>query len=97
MKYINVILIVLLVFLQYRLWYGSGSLPDLWALEEVKAEKVEENDELLERNIALTAEVIDLKEGLDAIEERARSEMGMVQSGETFFQIVDQSSINTNN
>ncbi len=97
MKYINVILIVLLVLLQYRLWYVSGSLPDLWTLEEVKAEKVEENDELLERNIALTAEVIDLKEGLDAIEERARSEMGMVQSGETFFQIVDQSSINTNN
>jgi len=97
MKYINAILIVLLVLLQYRLWYGNGSLPDLWGLEAVKAEKVIENDELQERNLALTAEVINLKEGLDAIEERARSEMGMVQSGETFFQIIDQSSLNTNN
>ena len=97
MKYINTILIVLLVLLQYRLWYGNGSLPDLRALEEVKAEKVIENDELQERNRALTAEVINLKEGMDAIEERARSEMGMVQSGETFFQIIDQSSLNTNN
>ncbi len=97
MKYINAILIVLLVLLQYRLWYGNGSLPDLWGLKAVKAEKVIENDELQERNLALTAEVINLKEGLDAIEERARSEMGMVQSGETFFQIIDQSSLNTNN
>ncbi|NNE37600.1 MAG: cell division protein FtsB [Gammaproteobacteria bacterium] len=97
MKYFNVILVILLVLLQYRLWYGSGSLPDLRALEEIKAEKITENDELLERNLVLTAEVIDLKEGLDAIEERARSEMGMVQSGETFFQIIDQSSLNTNN
>ena len=96
MKYINAILIILLVLLQYRLWYGSGSIPQLRELEAVKAEKVQENEELVERNNALTAEVIDLKEGLDAIEERARSEMGMVQSGETFFQIVDQSSVKNN-
>jgi cell division protein FtsB len=96
MKYINAILIILLVLLQYRLWYGSGSIPQLRELRAVKAEKVQENEELVKRNNALTAEVIDLKDGLDAIEERARSEMGMVQPGETFFQIVDRPLVKNN-
>jgi len=97
MKYINAILIVLLVLLQYRLWYGTGGLPELWALEEVKESKMQDTNELQERNQALAAEVVDLKEGLDAIEERARNEMGMVKTDETFFQIIDQASLNTNN
>lgn len=97
MKYINAILIVLLVLLQYRLWYGTGSLPELWALEEVKETKIQDTNDLEERNQALAAEVVDLKEGLDAIEERARNEMGMVKTDETFFQIIDHTSLNNNN
>jgi cell division protein FtsB len=97
MKYINAILIVLLVLLQYRLWYGTGGLPELWALEEVKKSKIQDTNELQERNQALVAEVVDLKEGLDAIEERARDEMGMIKTDETFFQIIDNASLNTNN
>ena len=93
MKFIITILLILLVLLQYRLWNGNGSLPDLWRLEEIKAEQIEENEVLNERNVALAAEVMDLKEGKEAIEERARYEMGMIQSGETFIQIIDNPEI----
>jgi len=89
MKFINIILLILLVLLQFRLWNGNGSLPEVWHLEEIKSAQVKENEQLTERNLSLTAEVMDLKGGMEAIEERARSEMGMIQSGETFFQIVE--------
>lgn len=69
----------------------------MWALEEVKESKIQDTNELQERNQALAAEVVDLKEGLDAIEERARDEMGMIKTDETFFQIIDNASLNTNN
>ncbi len=69
----------------------------MWALEEVKKSKIQDTNELQERNQALVAEVVDLKEGLDAIEERARDEMGMIKTDETFFQIIDNASLNTNN
>ncbi|MGY8815747.1 MAG: septum formation initiator family protein, partial [Gammaproteobacteria bacterium] len=83
-------LIILLVFLQYRLWNGNGSLPHLWQLEEIKTQSNAGNEELLERNLALGAEVMDLKDGVEAIEERARIEMGMIQSGELFYQIIEK-------
>jgi cell division protein FtsB len=89
MKFINTILLILLVLLQYRLWNGNGSLLDLWQLEENKAAQIQQNESLSERNQALAAEVMDLKQGMQAIEERARIEMGMVQSGETFYQIIE--------
>jgi cell division protein FtsB len=91
MKYINTILIILLVALQYRLWNGNGSLPYQWQLEEIASELNNENEGLQERNQALAAEVFDLKEGNEAIEERARLEMGMIKSGEVFYQIIDRS------
>ena len=91
MKYINTILIIILVFLQYRLWNGNGSLPHVWQLEEIRTQSNAENEELRERNQALGAEVMDLKEGMEAIEERARIEMGMIQSGESFYQIIEKS------
>ena len=89
MKFINTALLILLVLLQYRLWNGNGSLPELWQLEDSKKAQAQENQSLSERNQALAAEVRDLKQGMEAIEERARSEMGMIQSGETFFQIIE--------
>lgn len=89
MKVIAVILLVLLVSLQYRLWFGRGNLQEVRELEALKQTQSEENARLSERNQALAAEVRDLKKGLEAVEEKARSEMGMIQEGETFYQIVE--------
>ena len=88
MTYINILLIVVLALLQYRLWSGHGSIPEVERLEAIKQAQVEENDRLKERNLSLAAEVLDLKQGLEAVEERARSEMGMIKANETFFQII---------
>lgn len=78
----------MLVLLQYRLWYGNGSITQVKQLEIIKKEQIRENNVLLERNRSLSAEVLDLKTGLEAIEERARTEMGMIKQGEVFYQIV---------
>ncbi|MEC7875936.1 MAG: cell division protein FtsB [Pseudomonadota bacterium] len=89
MKFITVIMVLLLLLLQYRLWTGNGSLIEVSLLRE-EIEKVKsENESLKERNLSLTAEVFNLKQGHEAIEEIARSEMGMVKDGETFYQIID--------
>ena len=86
----------MLVLLQYRLWMGNANLSKVHHLEETKLAQLDENRLLMERNRSLTAEVMDLKQGLEAIEERARSEMGMIKSGETFFQIVNSQDVNAN-
>ncbi len=79
----------ILVLLQYPLWFGSGGFLTLLQLQrEIDHQRVE-NARLRERNQALEAEVADLKQGLAAIEERARSELGMVKKGETFYQVVE--------
>ncbi|OGT84974.1 MAG: hypothetical protein A3H91_01950 [Gammaproteobacteria bacterium RIFCSPLOWO2_02_FULL_61_13] len=88
MKYINLLLFLILAGLQYRLWAGNGSVPDVRRLDRIHAAQLADNQELLERNRTLAAEVMDLKQGLSALEERARSEMGMIRTGETFFQYV---------
>lgn len=89
MNKLVVVLLLLLVYLQYRLWFGNGSLPDVWQLHrEVEAQR-EENIHLRERNDALNAEVLDLQQGHDAIEERAREDLGMIKRGETYYQIVE--------
>ncbi|MBI2780044.1 MAG: cell division protein FtsB [Gammaproteobacteria bacterium] len=82
-------LIVLLVFLQYKLWLGEGSLNEIWQLHQAIDAQTRENAALKERNAALDAEVKDLKHGLDAIEERARAELGMIKKDETFYRIVE--------
>ena len=89
MKFITILMLLLLLLLQYRLWTGNGSLVEVSLLRE-KIEKIKlENEHLKERNLSLTAEVFNLKQGHEAIEEIARSEMGMVKDGETFYQIID--------
>lgn len=81
-------LVLLTAFLQYRLWVGEGSLADASRLKrEIQTHK-EELARLQERNRLLQAEVDDLKSGLDAIEERARGELGMIKEGEVFYQII---------
>lgn len=83
------ILVVLLVALQYRLWLGNGGIHEIWDLKQAIRTQRAENAALVERNRALEAEVRDLKTGLDAVEERARSEVGMIRKGETFYRIVE--------
>ncbi|WP_210397002.1 cell division protein FtsB [Motiliproteus sediminis] len=89
MRWLLMLLLVLLLGLQYRLWLGEGNLPAVWSLQEdIRAQKAV-NAELEARNQALKAEVKDLKQGLSAMEERARSELGMIRRGETFFLLPD--------
>lgn len=90
MKYLVAILVPLLLVLQYALWFGDGGVLELWRLKQSISAQLKENDKLRERNAALEGEVRDLKKGLEALEERARSEMGMIGQDETFFQIVDE-------
>jgi cell division protein FtsB len=89
MKAIIAVLAILFVLLQFKLWFGEGSMKDVWRLEDAIAAQASENRQLKERNQALAAEVADLKQGLEAIEERARIDLGMIKKGETFYQVVD--------
>jgi cell division protein FtsB len=85
-------LVLLLGWLQYRLWFGSGSAGEVAALATQVEHQRRENGGLEERNAALGAEVRDLKEGVAAVEERARSELGMVKPGEVFYRVVEDPS-----
>jgi len=81
------LLLVLMLVLQYRLWVGQGSLAEVSALKRDMAEQKVDIERLKSRNQALRAEVDGLKRGLDAVEALARSELGMIRDGETFYQI----------
>lgn len=96
MKLTTALFVILLILLQYRLWFGNGSLTEVHHLQDQISKVEQENESLKERNLSLAAEVHDLKQGHDAIEERARSEMGMIKYDETFYQIVDYSGSQTN-
>ena len=87
---IMAILVALTVGTQYTLWGGKDGVIDLWRLQRAVDETRTENLALHERNQAFMAEVVDLKTGNQAIEERARSGLGMIKSGETFFQVIDK-------
>ena len=88
MKYLAAVLLMLLVLLQYRLWFGQGGMREVGRLRAEIAEQRDENATLRERNRTLAAEVQDLKKGTIAIEERARTDLGMIGKSETFFQVV---------
>ncbi len=88
MKVLLALLILMLIALQYRLWFGEGSVQEVWRLNQESKQARAELIRLRGRNQALEAEVADLKSGLDAIEERARSELGMIDSEEEFYQFV---------
>ena len=92
MKSLGVLMLVLLALLgllQYKLWFGSSGHREVAALRAQVAAQEAENLRLQQRNEALAAEVEDLKSGEAAIEERARSELGMVKPGEVFYRVVD--------
>jgi cell division protein FtsB len=82
------VLCVLVLVLQYRIWWSDDGVSEAWRLRQAVAAQTATNEQLRQRNEQLAAEVTDLKGGLAAIEERARSELGMVAPTETFFQVV---------
>jgi len=82
------ILIILLILLQGKLWLGEGGYRDVQRLRERVTEQARENAALQARNDQLRAEVEDLRAGLDAVEERARSELGLIGEGEEFYLVV---------
>ena len=88
MRWLTPMLIALIVLLQYPLWFGDGGWLKLWSLGGEVARQQELNDKLRVRNETISAEVRDLKEARDAIEERARGELGMIRSDEVFVRVV---------
>jgi cell division protein FtsB len=87
MRWPTWILVALIALLQYPLWLGKGGWLRVWDMERQLAAQRDVNQKLETRNAGLDAEVRDLKSGLDAIEERARYELGMIKDGEVFVQV----------
>jgi len=90
MKSVLVLLVIILLGLQYSLWLGEGSLPQTWELQREIELMRQHNEAMIEENRVLAAEVADLKRGGQAIEERARSELGMIKQGEVFYQVIER-------
>jgi cell division protein FtsB len=84
------ILLLILVFLQYRLWIAEGSLAEQNRLEKQVEEQTAINQELRERNAVLEREVLELQTGNSGVEQRAREQLGLVRKGETFYQFVEK-------
>jgi cell division protein FtsB len=89
LRYAALILLALLIALEVKLWAGDGGMREVWLLERRLSEQKDQNQKLKQRNEALSAEVQDLKNGKTAIEERARSEQGLIKPGEVFYQVVE--------
>ncbi len=89
MRVVTLILILLLLLLQYPLWLGKGSWLKVWELHRQVEAQQQVNQQTKTRNAVLDAEVLDLKQGTAAIEERARSDMGMIKRDEVFFQVLE--------
>ncbi len=88
MRWLLALLVLLLLGLQYRLWFAEGSLAERTRLESQLQSLTRANRELLERNAVLEREVLELQTGNSTVEQRAREQLGLVRKGETFFQIV---------
>ncbi len=90
MKALTLIFVILIALLQYPLWLGKGSWLRVWNVNQQITEQKDKNATFKQRNETLNAEVRDLKQGNAAIEERARSELGMIKQDEVFYQVIDQ-------
>jgi len=90
MKYLPHTLIALLLAIQYPLWMGKGSWLKVWEFSRQVDQQKARNIQLATRNAGLDAEVRDLKQGIDAVEERARVELGMIKADEIFYQVIDK-------
>jgi len=93
MRWVSLILLALILLWQFPLWLGKGSWIKVWDLDRQVDYQKKVNQQTKTRNAVLDAEVRDLKKGTEAVEERARSVLGMVKPGETFFQIVGENSL----
>ena len=89
-KIATYVLLGFLILLQYPLWFGDGGVIAVWQLNREIAAQQKENAQLKGRNQTLEAQVNDLKQGLEVIEGRARSELGMVKKGENFIQVIEE-------
>jgi cell division protein FtsB len=92
LRWIALVLVLLLFGLQLKLWTGSGSMHEVDALRVAVKKQTDENTKLLQRNQAVGADVLDLKHGDQAVEARARTELGLIKPGEVFYQVVEQPS-----
>lgn len=90
MKILLAILLLLLIGLQYKLWFGDGSLSEIVQLSRELDIQKQKLRELEDRNKILEAQVLDLQNGLDAFEEKARNDLGMIKEGETFIQLIPE-------
>jgi cell division protein FtsB len=90
MRLLIAVLILALVALQFRLWVGEGSLAEVHGLKNEIAAQEDELVRLRSRNQELEAEVIDLRQGVEALEERARRDLGMIKPGEIFIQVIER-------
>ena len=88
MKYLPHTLLALIIAIQYPLWIGKGSWLRVWEVNKQLTEHQDKNTKLTQRNAGIDADVRDLKEGLVAVEERARMELGMIRKDETFYQVI---------
>src|SRR6185295_13086666 len=91
MRFLALALVLLIALIQNPLWFGKGGWLRVWELGHQVDTQRDTNTQLAERNAALDAEVLDLKQGYDAIEERARSDLGMVKQDEVFYQLLQPS------
>lgn len=89
LRWIALLLLLMLVGLQLELWFGSGSMQEVDSLRIAVKKQSDDNARLLKRNQALAADVHDLKHGEQAVEARARTELGLIKPGEVFYQVVE--------
>jgi len=90
LRWIALVLVLVLIGLQLKLWSGNGSMHEVDSLRVAVKKQTDDNAKLLQRNQALGADVLDLKHGDQAVEARARTELGLIKPGETFYQVVDR-------
>ena len=96
MRTLLAVLLLILIALQVKLWFGQGGYNGMQRLELRVAEQASENEKLNLRNLELQAEADDLRRGLQAVEERARSELGMIKENEEFYQVVPGKDVSGN-
>lgn len=89
MKPFTLVLLALLAALQYTLWIAPGGVAEAWSLKQSIVAKEQQLTEIEHKNAVLLADVKGLKHGSEAVEERARNELGMIKEGEVFYQIID--------
>jgi cell division protein FtsB len=93
-KILSLLLVILIIAIQYPLWLGKGGWLKVWEVDRQIATQDETNKRLQARNATLDAEVRDLKQGYEALEERARNELGMIKEDEVFFHVLEENEKN---